>query len=125
MIVVAILGILGAVVFQIYLGYINKARIVSYLYPGLHAIETNITLYYGINGNMPGQVDLPVIMEGADTTHFNVVMENDKLKITIDSPTLLRNLQGYVLYAKPKIGDGTVSSWELSGNLANKLGIVN
>ena len=53
MIVVAIIGILCAVAIPFYMRHVQRARVVSLIYPGLHAIETNIALYYATNRDLP------------------------------------------------------------------------
>ena len=53
MMVVAIIGILAAVCIPLYMSYIQKSRIRSLVYPGLHIIETNISLYYASTGLIP------------------------------------------------------------------------
>ena len=49
MIVVAIIGILAAVAVPYYQRYIQKARLTSMVFPGVHAIETNVATYYSFN----------------------------------------------------------------------------
>ena len=61
MIVVAIVGILAAVSIPLYMGYIQKSRVKSLVYPGLHIIETNIGLYYAMGGTLPDVSMLPSI----------------------------------------------------------------
>jgi type IV pilus assembly protein PilA len=53
MIVVAIIGILAAVAVPYYQKYIQKSRLTSMVWPGIHAIQTNIAAYYSANGTFP------------------------------------------------------------------------
>lgn len=123
MIVVAIVGILCAVSIPWYLSYVNRAKVVTYIYPGLHTIETNISLYYATQRALPTPAELPTMVAAADTSHFQVEMLADRLKITVDSPNKLGALNGMVMYARPRTENDRIVLWVLSGTLANKLGI--
>ena len=50
MIVVAIIGILAAVAIPAYMTYIQKSRLTALVFPGMHAIETNMGLQYATGG---------------------------------------------------------------------------
>ncbi len=50
MIVVAIIGILAAVAIPAYMTYIQKSRLTALVFPGMHAIETNMGLQYATSG---------------------------------------------------------------------------
>lgn len=123
MIVVAIIGILCAVSIPWYLSYVNRAKVVTYIYPGLHVIESNVALYYATQLTLPTGADLPEMMTEADTGHFQVEMLADRLKITVDSPDKLGALNGMVMYARPRTENDRIVLWVLSGTLAEKLGI--
>jgi type IV pilus assembly protein PilA len=68
MIVVAIIGILAAVAIPAYMTYIQKSRLVALVFPGVHAIETNIGLIYATQNTMPGAIT--EVDQDADTTYF-------------------------------------------------------
>ena len=53
MIVVAIIGILAAVAVPYYQKYIQKSRLTSKVFPGVHAIETNLAAYYSLSAGFP------------------------------------------------------------------------
>ena len=86
MIVVAIVGILAAVSIPLYQAFIQKSRVKSLVYPGLHIIETNVALYYGMSGTLPGPSHLPARWAEADTRYFNVSLPGGSLLLTIDAP---------------------------------------
>jgi len=126
MIVVAIIGVLAAVCVPLYRSYIQRSRVKSLVYPGLHSIETNISLYYAAMGRVPTNADLPEMMFEADTTYFHVGMSGDDLVITIDSPvedSRLQRMHGMTMFLTPDTNDIKIRTWLLSGNLANYLGI--
>jgi type IV pilus assembly protein PilA len=133
MIVVAIIGILAAVAIPAYMNYIQKSRVTALIFPGLHAIENSVALYYATNGSMPDTAQLAEMMTDADTTYFQVGLSNGTLTITVDNDgtddSLTNNkftaLDGYKLVVTPSTDAGKVASWALSGTLAIKLGLQN
>lgn len=124
MIVVAIVAILCAIAIPLYLSYITRARVTTYIYPGLHAIESNVALYYATQRMLPGPDDLPAMLNDADTSNFSVEMLSDRLKITVSSTGKLASLNGLVMYARPKTENARIVIWALSGTLADRLGII-
>lgn len=126
MMVVAIIGILAAVCIPVYMSYIQKSRIRTLVYPGLHAIETSISLYYASSSALPDVSYLPEMMSDADTTYFNVGLSGGDLVITIDSPektSKLSKMHNMVMYLTPDTTDLKIRTWTLRGTLANYLGI--
>lgn len=124
MVTVAIIGILCSVAIPFYMSYINRAKVATYIYPGLHAIETNVALFYATQRVLPTPDDLPAMLTEADTSHFQVEMLVDRLKITVDSPDKLGALNGMVMYARPRTENARIVLWAMSGTLADKLGII-
>ena len=128
MIVVAIVGILAAVSIPLYQAFIQKSRVKALVYPGLHIIETNVALFYAMSGTLPKPSELPTMWAEADTTYFNVSLPGGVLVLNIDSPATtskLFKLDGMDLILTPVTTDYKVSSWEMTGELAYKLGINN
>jgi type IV pilus assembly protein PilA len=126
MIVVAIVGILASVAIPLYMGYIQKSRFRSLVYPGLHIIETNIGLYYSMSNTLPDSSMLPSMWAEADTTYFHVNLPGGGFVVTIDSPapaSKLSKLHGLSMTLTPNAEKFRISSWELSGALADRLGI--
>jgi type IV pilus assembly protein PilA len=128
MIVVVIIGILAAVSIPLYMAYIQKSRVRMLVYPGLHVIETNIGIFYATKNKMPPSSMVPNLMSEADTTYFNVAINGDTLKITIDSPpgikpSPLSKMDDMPMYLVPKAEGVKISGWILSGTLAHYLGI--
>ena len=72
MIVVAIIGILAAVAIPAYMTYIQKSRLTALVFPGMHAIETNMGLQYA-TGDTLGitNIGMTVLAQDADTQYFD------------------------------------------------------
>ena len=128
MIVVAIIGILAAVAIPAYINYIQKARLTSLVFPGVHSIETNIGLIYSTQQRFPQTVSM---VEGdADTTYFTptLLTSGPTLQIVIvstASTSKLHKMDGRTLYFSPTTaGDFKITDWVVSGTLANELGIA-
>ena len=123
MIVVAIIGILAAVAIPAYMTYIQKSKLTSLVFPGMHAIETNIGLRYATQNAMPGSGDMAVLAADADTSHFTPSISGNTLQIVINSATTLSKLNGKTIYAVPTTNAGKIEGWTLTGTLAQELGI--
>jgi type IV pilus assembly protein PilA len=127
MIVVAIIGILAAVAIPAYMNYIQKSRVTALIFPGLHAIENSVALYYATNGGMPGNAELAEMLTDADTTYFNVALAGGTLTLTVDNQAdnKFSALDQLELVVAPSTDGGKVTKWDLSGSLAIKLGLQN
>jgi type IV pilus assembly protein PilA len=127
MIVVAIIGILAAVAIPAYMAYIQRARVVSLVMPGLHSIQVSIGAYYAMNGTLPDNSLMPQLDAEADTTYFSPSIVGNDLVLRIDSPAAdskLGNLHNMVIKASPAVEEGKIYDWVISGNLARRLGMT-
>ena len=132
MIVVAIIGILAAVAIPAYMTYIQKSRVTALVFPGMHAIETNMGLQYATGGTMtglPSIISMKDLAEDADTYYFDpthyTAGSSGGLLLVIDGHTKLSKLDGKTLIAIPNYSDGKIGSWRLDGQLAIELGLKN
>ncbi|MGC8490406.1 MAG: type IV pilin protein [Syntrophobacteraceae bacterium] len=127
MIVVAIIGILAAVAVPYYQHYIQKSRLVSLVFPGVHVIETNLAVYYAEQLSFPAGSTFEAMTDGADTTYFTpLVPSGSTLGFVIKGSATtnpLHSLDGETLYARPLSARGMITGWELSGSLAQSLGL--
>ncbi len=130
MIVVAIIGVLAAVAVPYYQKYIQKSRLTSKVFPGMHAIETNMATYYSFQTTFTGVggATFRTLITDANTNCFSPTLNGRDLVVTIKSPadqcTPLRALHGQVLRAGPVVQNTTITGWAISGTLAVNLGLA-
>ena len=142
MIVVAIIGILAAVAIPAYMTYIQKSRLTSLVFPGMHAIETNMGLQYATGGTTAlieianlGEEQV-ILFDDADTTYFTPTLmpaarpmpagSNPWLEILIlNTENKLTKLAGSTFHATPEYSSGKIEAWELGGDVADQLGLRN
>ncbi|MBC7323086.1 MAG: pilin [Acetomicrobium sp.] len=127
MIVVAIIGILAAVAVPFYQRYVQKSRLTSLVFPGLHSVETNISTYYAVRGTFT-DLSLDSMTRDADLHCVDSVSwGSGSLAMTINATeancSTLKQLNDLNLIAKPVVSGGKIVSWELSGSLADELGL--
>jgi type IV pilus assembly protein PilA len=135
MIVVAIIGILAAVAVPFYQRYVQKSRLTTRVFPGVHSIETNIAARYALNpSGLPGGT-LADYSRDADT----VCLQNDnwdpatgqlEFDLRPDGATcpyekLVAGLPSGVRHfiAVAQTANGKITHWELSGSLTEELGL--
>ncbi|MGC9197061.1 MAG: type IV pilin protein [Syntrophobacteraceae bacterium] len=125
MIVVAIIGILASVAVPFYLRYIQKARLVSLVFPGIHMIEVNLGCYYSFQIAFPQGSTFETMTDGADTTHFSPIPSGPStVDFVIKAPgatNSLHSLDGQTLIAHVFTRSGIIGGWALSGSLAERL----
>jgi type IV pilus assembly protein PilA len=125
MIVVAIIGILAAVAIPAYMTYIQKSRLVSLVYPGMHAIETNMGLRYATQNTMPTN-GITTLMLDSDTTHFHptlLTVGSGGLQIVIATTSEFSKLAGQTLRSIPTTTQGKIAGWRIESTLATNLGL--
>jgi type IV pilus assembly protein PilA len=129
MIVVAIIGILAAVAVPYYQKYIQKSRLTSLVWPGVHMLETDMASYYSLNNTFLAATSATfTTFEGDANTHYFSATNADDGSFTITitasgatSPLLALNNQ--TLMAKPNTSNGMIRSWSYSGDIATVLGL--
>jgi type IV pilus assembly protein PilA len=130
MIVVAIIGILAAVAVPYYQKYIQKARLTSMVFPGVHAIETNMATYYSLNGSFPGNGTFLTLCADANTQYFTpsrIAASTFKIVIIGGNTSPLKALGGTTngtLIAHAVTYRNMITSWQMSGSLATSLGLA-
>lgn len=129
MIVVAIIGILAAVAVPFYQKYIQKSRLTSKVFPGLHAIETNIGSYYSFQQTFPGGATFNTLCTDASTRCFTPTIDSAspfrlKIEPNTTSCSELSALGGTYLYVEATTVSGKITGWALSGGIATQLGLA-
>jgi type IV pilus assembly protein PilA len=133
MIVVAIIGILAAVAVPFYQKYIQKSRLTSRVFPGIHSVQTNIGSFYSFNNRMPSaNTMLSLTLDASTVCTGNPVYatgDTRTLQYTIRATTTicpeLQALNGLVLNTRASIpsGGNIIAGWMVSGSLATQLGL--
>jgi type IV pilus assembly protein PilA len=75
MVVMAIIGILAAVALAFYQRHIQKSRLTSKVFPGMHAIQTNLASSYGIQQSFPKGATFTTLLADANTNCFTAALE--------------------------------------------------
>ncbi len=131
MIVVAIIGILAAVAVPYYQRYIQKARLTSLVFPGMHAIETNVASYYSLNGVFPTGTTFAQLVTDANTSYFHPVVGTTNIEFQLTSAKVggttcpLKAFAGQSIMASA-VGTATnpTSVWSFSESIATQLGLT-
>ncbi len=134
MIVVAIIGILAAVAVPFYQKYIQKSRMAVHVFPGMHAIETNLATYYSFKNTLlgSGSDTFTQLAKDADTRCFTPTWTGNTLRINIvavkgGTCAQLLALAGKTLDAVPQMDTSRtkIRGWKLGQALAVQLGLEN
>jgi type IV pilus assembly protein PilA len=129
MIVVAIIGILAAVAVPYYQKYIQKSRLTSMVFPGVHAIETNMATFYSLNNSFPSSATFLLLCSDANTQYFvpsYVAASTFQIIISGGNTSPLHALAGATngtLIAHAVTYGNKITSWKMSGSLATNLGL--
>ena len=129
MIVVAIIGILASVAVPYYSRYIQKARLTSLVFPGVHVIETNLAAYYAFQPTLPFPTGATfnLLTTDANTKYFTATPAGSTVSFVINAPAAtnpLYTLNGMTLTAHPLTSQGKITGWQLNGSLAASLGLA-
>lgn len=128
MIVVAIIGILASVAVPYYQRYVQKSRLTSLVFPGVHIIETNLATGYALQPALPFPTGgtFTILVGDADTTYFKPSPSGSTLDFVIKAAGAtnpLHALDGHTLTAHPLTSAGKITGWQLGGSLAADLGL--
>ena len=129
MVVVAIVGILAAVAVPYYQRYIQKSRLTSLVFPGVHIIETNLAAYFAMQPGLPFPTGstFDILVDDANTQYFFASLSGATVSFTIkatDPTNPLHTLNGTTLTAHAITSGGKITGWELNGSLALNLGLA-
>ena len=136
MIVVAIIGILAAVAIPAYMSYIQKSRLTALVFPGMHAIQTQMGLHYAFGDTLAiSRIGMTVLAYDADTHYFTpqlwywTVGATSTLSLRIilkaGDDNKLQKLAGMTIYSIPNYATGKIGKWNLAGTLVDQLGMSN
>ncbi len=119
MIVVAIIGILASVAVPYYSRYIQKARLTSLVFPGVHAIETNLAAYFAFQPTLPFPTGatFSILVADANTQYFNPTPSGGTVSFVINAhgnTNPLHTLDGMTLTAHPLTTEGKLSGGSLT-----------
>ncbi|MGO9691290.1 MAG: type IV pilin protein [Syntrophobacteraceae bacterium] len=130
MIVVAIIGILAAVAVPYYQRYIQKSRLTSLVFPGMHAIQTNVASYYSLNGAFPTGATFTNLCTDANTHYFTPTVNSTNTGLTFQmigaNPTSpLKAFNGQSIIASAIGGATNITAvWSFSGSVATNQGLA-
>lgn len=123
---VCVMAVVAAIFIPGYITYTQQSRVLALVLPRLQLLESNITIVYITEHRLPSASDLPALMEGIDHESLNIKLTNGVICLTVNAPDSdapIHILDGETLLASPVIGSANITSWHLSGELADRLGI--
>ncbi len=125
---ICVMAVAAAIFIPAYITYIQQARVLALVLPRLQQLETNIALFYYFENKLPDIDDLSELMEGIDNENLEVELVGGVVDLTVVSPEFssrLHILNGTSMIASPVIGSVGITTWHLSGELADRLGFSN
>ncbi len=125
---ICVMAVLAAVFIPGYITYTQQSRVLALVLPRLQQLESNIALFYIFEKKLPSATDLPDLMDGIDHENLDVELIGGVITLTIqapDSASKVHILDGTTMVASPVIGPANITTWHLSGELAERLGINN
>ena len=127
MIVVAIIGILAAVAVPFYQRYVQKSRLTALVFPTVHSVQTNIGAFYSMANRFPGAGSAASYVRDASTKHVTVSFSGgaDVIDFVIQggATSPLASLSGMTLRTTASTSGNKITSWGLSGSLADEFGL--
>lgn len=125
---ICVMAVVAAVFVPAYITYVQQTRVLSLVLPRLQQLETNIALFYFFEKRLPNTADLPELLGGIDSENLEVELAGGVVNLTVVAPqssSRLYVLDGATMIASPVMGAGSISTWHLDGELADRLGISN
>jgi hypothetical protein len=125
---VCVMAVVAALLIPSYITFTQQSRVLALVLPRLQQLESNIALFYIFEKKLPSRHDLPELMNGIDHENLDIVLTGGVITLTIlapDSASKVHILDGTTMVASPVIGPVAISTWHLSGELAERLGIDN
>ena len=123
-----VMAVVAAVFIPAYLTYVQQGRVLALILPRLQQLETNIAIFYYLESRLPNAADLSELMKGIDSENLEVELVSGVVNLTVVAPessSRLHVLNGTNMIASPVVGAGSIATWHLDGELADRLGISN
>jgi len=123
---VCVMAVVAAIFIPGYITYTQQSRVLALVLPRLQQLESNITITYITQHRLPSGEDLPELMQGVNHENLDIKLMRGVICLTVNAPDAaapIHILNGETLVASPVIGNANISSWHLSGELADRLGI--
>lgn len=123
-----VMAVVAAVFIPGYITYTQQARVLALVLPRLRQLESNIALFYIFEKRLPSSGDLPELMTGINQENLDIELAGGVITMTVQAPesaAKIHILDGATMVASPVIGLGSITTWHLGGELADRLGISN
>jgi type IV pilus assembly protein PilA len=129
MIVVAIIGILAAVAVPFYQKYIQKSRLTSLVWPGVHIVQTDVAAYYSLNTVFPSNTQIITMMGDANTHFFTASIAGTAITFTLQNVGGTTPLSAFkdtdsLIASIGTTKNGVLANWIYNGTVAQALGLT-